>query len=105
MPANFLAFAPSATETARRPIKPYMAASRPKQRITDSHGNFIEKKRWTKKRALEEAAKKRAAATHDGFSNEATKEAAPVVVKATFGQRKSAMLALLVTEGNDKPCP
>jgi hypothetical protein len=65
------------------------------QRITDAHGNFIEKKRWTKKRAMQAAAKKRAAAGSDDFSAQTQPKVEAPAARPTFGQRSSAMLTLL----------
>jgi hypothetical protein len=70
-------------------------------RFTDAHGNFVEKRRWTKKRALMEAAQKRRAAAADGFSKDQQKVEAPVA-RPTFGQRKNAMLTLLADEQQRK---
>ncbi|MCC6807260.1 MAG: hypothetical protein IT381_07540 [Deltaproteobacteria bacterium] len=76
-----------------------MATARPKKRITDAHGNFIEKKRWTKKRALMEAAKKAARGGSDGFAkaDSQPQKVAAQPARASFGQRNSAMLSLLTS--------
>lgn len=73
-----------------------------KTRISDAHGNFIEKKRWTKKRAMQAAAKKKAKGGTDDFSKEQPQKAEATVARPTFGQRSSAMLSLL---NNKKEVP
>lgn len=73
-----------------------------KKRIEDAHGNFIEKKRWTKKRAMQEAAKKRLKGTSDGFSAEKPQKVDAPVARPTFGQRSSAMLTLLAGDKDNK---
>jgi len=71
-----------------------MAAAR--TRKTDAHGNFIEKKRWTKRRALQEQAKLRTAVGNDRFG-QATEQLKPTApARAAFGQRTSSLLTLLV---------